>query len=422
MMRDSEAPEPQRFAGRRVLALGTFDSFVATAVAIGRLFEVEGASLKVAALAAEPGQLSARQLAAGGAPEETPVLDAAALVASRLFRDAHVVIAAIDGGRARALFLAMAAADFSREPRRPIVVVASPGVVLADHLAGFMSRAPSDVLCFNTEGDRALYETAAAAIGLDATNAVVTGLLGLDRSLRSASTGRPAIVFFEQPVIPAFRLQRAYLISALGDLARRCPEADVLIKLRHGPGERAHHATRYPFEELAAEVFAEGGRPADLSFTQEPAAELIGRAALVVTVSSTAAVEAIARGTPTRIVSDFGISEALGTGYFVGSGCLAPVRALNPGLGVSADPAWVAASGAVAAPEPMLAQCAALLHGQDLRGAALPLRPLAPAYGSQGWIDFALKREGAVAIHAPHKAGGGGSRLGALLRSLTPRR
>jgi hypothetical protein len=402
-MTNGASPEPEgRFAGRRVLALGTFDSFMKTAASVGRLFVAEGASLRLAALSAEAGQLTARQLRAGGVEESVPVLAAEQAVASRLFRDAHVVVAVVDGGRARELFLALSRADFSREPTRPIVVVASPGVVLADQLAGFMSRAPADVLCFNTASDRALYDAAAAEIGLDATNAVVTGLLGLDREPRTGPPGRPTIVFFEQPVIPARRMQRTHLLAGLIDLAHRFPDADVLVKLRHARDERAHHSTRFHLEDISRELFARGGRPANLSFTHEPAADLIGRASLVATVSSTVALEAMARGVPVRIVSDFGVSEVLGTSYFVGSRCLAPLSTLTPDMDVAVDAGWLANSGAVATPEPLLAQCAALIQGQDLRGSALPLRPLTPAYGSEAWLDFALGRGGPIAVHAPH--------------------
>jgi hypothetical protein len=399
-------PAPDgRFAGRRVLAIGTFDSFVRTAAVIGRLFEAEGASLRIAALAASTGgggQLSPRQLRAGGVHESVPVLAAETLVGSRLFRDAHVIVAIIDGGRARELFLACAAADLSREPSRPIIAVASPGVALTEHLAGFMSRAPADILCFNAEGERKLYQAAAEEIGVDATNGIVTGLLGLDIRPR-APAGPPSIAFFEQPVIPARRMQRTHLLAGLIDVARRRPEVEVLVKLRHARDETAHHQTRFHLEDIARELFARGGRPANLTFTHEPAQQLLDRVSLAATVSSTVAVEAMARGVPTRIVSDFGVSEALGTAYFVGSGCFAALADLSPDMPAVAKPDWVAErSGAAADPEALLAQCAILLEGQARLGAALPLRPLTPAYGSAGWLGYALGLGGPVAVHAPH--------------------
>lgn len=409
-----ETPGASRFAGRRVLALGTFDSFIRTAGVIARLFEAEGASVKFAALSASAGaeQLSARQLRAGGVQETVPVVGAEALVASRLFRDAHLVVAVIDGGRARELFLALAAADLSREISRPLVVIASPGVALIEALQGFMSRAPADVLCFNAEIERAAFEAAAAEIGVDSSNGIVTGLLGLDRQPREAAADRrPSIMFFEQPVIPPRRIQRLYLLAGLADLARRHPEADVLIKLRHARGETAHHRTRFHLDDLAGELFAGGDRPANLVFTHEAAPRLLGRASLAVTVSSTVAVEAMARGIPTRIVSDFGVSETLGTAYFVGSGCFAPFSELAPDMPDVARPEWILErSGASADAEPLLLQCDILLRSQDLRGSPLPLRPLSPAYGSPEWLGHAIGAGGPAAVHAPHlaerKAGG----------------
>jgi hypothetical protein len=395
-----------RFAGRRVLALGTFDSFIRTAAVIGRLFEAEGASMRIAALAASSntGQLSPRQLRAVGVHESVPTLAAETLVGLRLFRDAHVVVAVVDGGRARELFLACAAADLSREPSRPIIVVASPGVALTEHLQGFMSRAPADVLCFNAEAERALYAAAAAEIGVDSTNAVVTGLLGLDiRPRAEPASGPRSIAFFEQPVIPARRMQRTHLLAGLIDLARRLPEVEVLVKLRHGRDETAHHQTRFHLEDIARELFARGGRPSNLTFTHESAHRLLDRVSLAATVSSTVAVEAMARGVPTRIVSDFGLSEALGTSYFIGSGCFASLADLSPDLPAVATEEWLAKrSGAAADPDALLSQCARLVEGQERLGAALPLRPLVPAYGSAGWLGYALGLGGPVAVHAPH--------------------
>ena len=198
-------------------------------------------------------------------------------------------------------------------------------------------------------------------------------------------------------------MQRTHILAGLIDVAKRFPDADVRVKLRHARDETAHHGTRFHLEDLSRELFARGGRPANLGFTHEPASDLLDQASVIATVSSTIAVEAMARGVPTRIVADFGVSEALGTSFYVGSGCLAPLAGLAPNLAATAAPDWLAArSGAAAFPERLLGQCAALLEGQDRLEAALPLRPLTPAYGSADWMRFALGRGGPVAVHAPH--------------------
>lgn len=409
-----------RFRGRRVLALGTHDSFMRVAAVAGRMFEAEGATLAVAALDAGDGrQLSARQLRAAGLPDSVEMHRAQALVGSELFSTSDLLVAAVDGGRARELLLAMGA----RGPGapRPMVAIVSPGLALVERVTGFMSRAPADLVCFNCEDDAALYRAAAAEIGLDASNAVVTGLLGLAPGARAPASGRPAIVFFEQPVIPARRAERAFLVAGLADLARREPGADVLVKLRHAPGESAHHATRHHLETLAEELFASAARPENLVFTHEPADRLLDRAALVATVSSTVAVEAMARGVPTRVVSDFGVSEALGTDFFIGSGCLAPLSSLAPDMPVTVNRDWFdRRSGARIDAEALLERAAELLEARDRAGGSPPLRPLKPAYGSSAWLDHALAAHGPAALHAPHRLERRGGRLAAL-RALAAR-
>ena len=68
--------------------------------------------------------------------------------------------------------------------------------------------------------------------------------------------------------------------------------------------------------------------------------EVLSRTDLLVTVSSTAAVEAIHRGIPTAILTDFGIRESLGNAHFLGSGCLAAFDDLDAGAHPVADGRW----------------------------------------------------------------------------------
>lgn len=140
-----------RFSGRRMLALGGD-----AAAGIAEAFE--GAAIQSATLSEE-----AVRPRAGRAPVVTPK----ALVESRLFRDAHVVVATIGSRQAQALFQALAHADLSREVARPIVVMLADGDLSA--------RAPADVLVFETGQGRARYEAMAADAGFDATNAVISG-------------------------------------------------------------------------------------------------------------------------------------------------------------------------------------------------------------------------------------------------------
>lgn len=73
--------------------------------------------------------------------------------------------------------------------------------------------------------------------------------------------------------------------------------------------------------------------------------EVLDRTDLLVTVSSTAALEALHRRIPTAILTDLGVREALGNHHFVGSGLLASFDRLDKGLAPTPDETWLARQG-----------------------------------------------------------------------------
>lgn len=76
--------------------------------------------------------------------------------------------------------------------------------------------------------------------------------------------------------------------------------------------------------------------------------EVLDRTDLLVTVSSTAALEALHRRIPTALLTDLGVREALGNHHFTGSGCLASWDQLDAGHLPKADEEWVARQGVAA--------------------------------------------------------------------------
>lgn len=76
--------------------------------------------------------------------------------------------------------------------------------------------------------------------------------------------------------------------------------------------------------------------------------EVLDRADLLVTVSSTAALESLHRRVPTVVLTDLGVREALGNHHFVGSGCLASWDQLDAGHRPDPDEDWVARQGVAA--------------------------------------------------------------------------
>jgi hypothetical protein len=76
--------------------------------------------------------------------------------------------------------------------------------------------------------------------------------------------------------------------------------------------------------------------------------EVLDRTDLLVTVSSTAALESLHRRIPTVVLTDLGIREGLGNHHFVGSGCLASWDQLDAGYEPVPDAEWVARQGVAA--------------------------------------------------------------------------
>lgn len=96
--------------------------------------------------------------------------------------------------------------------------------------------------------------------------------------------------------------------------------ARVVVKLRGGPGEHETHREHDGYVELLAGI---GPLPPNLVVPYEPMRHALDRAEGLVTVSSTAAIEAAVHGVPVIALDTFGVDDALINTVFRGSGLLA---------------------------------------------------------------------------------------------------
>lgn len=152
------------------------------------------------------------------------------------------------------------------------------------------------------------------------------------------------VVFAAQPSVPESRKDRTYLLDRLIQHARLHPDREVLLKLRSKPGEHTTHIEELPYQKLAQKT----DLPANFRLVYGHMGEVLDRTDLLVTISSTAALESLHRRIPTVVLSDLGVREALGNHHFVGSGCLASWDQLDTGHEPTPDPAWVARQGVAA--------------------------------------------------------------------------
>ena len=312
---------------------------------------------------------SHRQLAeAGIEPDRVRAVTPAALVTSLAATPPDVLVIALPGGGCQAMLHLLAAADL---PSRPLVITGYVGVVYEKIAEGLLLRAGADLITANSPADLDRFGSVLRGAGVDPGSLVLTRLPFLGAGRPRAFGGRYTVTFAGQPGVPGTRRQRRYLVERLAEHARRHPEREVLVKLRSLPGERVTHVETFPYGELLRELGQ--ARPANLKTATGDMGEVLERTDLLVTVSSTAAVEAITRGVPTAVLTDFGVRETLGNAYFLGSGCLTSFDDLDTAAAPVADVRWARRNGLGAAVDQLPARVTELLAGG-------PLPPLAPFY------------------------------------------
>ncbi len=324
---------------RSVLVLARHDSFFKAGLHHARVFERLGARIEVVALGEGREGLARGQLESLGLSRVPPSRSLAQVCRRDFLESFDVVLLGLDGRPTRQVLrrVAQLYAEGSTA-RRPVLVSYYPGVVFRFHLEGMQSRMSSDLLLLNSPQDLELYRELCRGLGVNDKNGLLTGLSYLAQTLARAKTP-DTVVFFGQPTVPAALAERAYLIEQLARLAERSPAHHIVLKPRHRPGERTLHRDRFHFEDLMAFQRA-SPLPPNLSVSYRPVPELLARAALVVTVSSSAALEALASGIPTRILTDFGLHENLGNHLFSGSGLLTTFPELAWDMPFVLEPTW----------------------------------------------------------------------------------
>nr|WP_051839762.1 DUF6716 putative glycosyltransferase [Streptomyces sp. NRRL F-5126] len=317
-------------------------------------------------------------------------------------RGYDLVVLALVGGGVQAMLHGIAALGLGR---RPVVVTGYVGVVYEKLADGLLLRHGADVVLANSRHDAERFRDVYEGVGADAAGVTQAALPFLGGARYEREEGRDTVVFAAQPSVPATRADRAYLLHRLVEHARLHPRREVLLKLRSRVGEHTTHVEEFPYQRLADRTA--GGLPPNFRLVQGNMGEVLDRADLLVTVSSTAALESLHRRIPTAILTDLGIREPLGNHHFVGSGCLASWDQLDAGLRPDADPVWAGRSGVAAvdattgagsyaaAFDEARARVAALLDGPALPPPApYYTRTTAPGYLPQLLARYHLDPDG----------------------------
>lgn len=353
-----------------------------------------------------------RQLAELGIPADSMrEVTAAEFLRGTDRRTCDVLVLACVGGTVQAMLHGLARAWQGQE-RRPVVVTGYVGVVYEKLADGLLLRHGADVVLANSRHDAKRFRAVYAGAGAD-DGAVVEGALPfLTGDPYRPSRDRPfTVVFAVQPSVPDTRQARDYLLRRAVQHARRHPGRRVLVKLRSRPGEHTTHIEEIPYPKLAARL----DPPPNLELVYGHMGKVLDGTDLLVTVSSTAALESMHRGIPTAVLTDLGIREALGNHQFLGSGCLASWDQLDDGELPAADPAWLREHG-VSADDPFRA----VRDRVTELASADRIPPLAPYYTPRtapGYLPGVLARHGLDAKGEP--TGAAPAREPGPLRRLT---
>ncbi|MFF5854732.1 DUF6716 putative glycosyltransferase [Streptomyces sp. NPDC012751] len=253
-----------------------------------------------------------------------------------------VLVIALVGGGVQAMLHGLRAAWGSG--RRPVVVTGYVGVVYEKLADGLLLRHGADLVLANSRHDADRFRAVYEGVGADASSVTEVALPFLGGTPYTGGHDPYTVVFAAQPSVPDNRRDRTYLLNRLIEHARRHPEREVLLKLRSKPGEHTTHIEELPFQKLVQ------GKdlPANLRLVYGHMGEVLDHTDLLVTVSSTAALEALHRRIPTAVLTDLGVREVLGNHHFTGSGCLASWDQLDAGHRPVPDEEWVARQGVAA--------------------------------------------------------------------------
>ena len=236
---------------------------------------------------------------------------------------------------------ALAAQRVFRGRTRPVLVTGLPGISVPATIRAVASRAGCDLFLLHSKREVDEF----AEIGALRAPTLRFGLAPLPflparipESLPHAELG-PNLVFAAQAKVPTEREHREKILLALADAG------PAVVKLRAWSEEQQTHREAWSYPEIMNDLVVRGRLRADaVGFVGGSMQSALRRSRGLVTVSSTAALEAMAMNRPILIISDFGVSAEMINLVFEGSGCLGTLDDLRCGRLSQPDPEWLAAN------------------------------------------------------------------------------
>lgn len=337
-------------AGIRVVAIADADSFVKWAAALmGSVPGLRPHLLLVRTpLTASIEQQRTALVGTGVRPDDVTRIDFARTAGWLEGQRPDVVLLA-----GRGPFVRLMGRVIDSLTHRPVTVSGLPGMAIPAQRGALEYRRHTDLLVVHSHRETRAFSELARRIGVSMPTALATlpfarrprmlrservridavaahaggvavaerpgGIAEAERTAQPVAVRPPAtdIVFAAQALVPVARDDRAEIAATLVRAAEADPDRRVVVKLRSRPGESETHLERDPYAQ-----FLPSRRPDNLVFSYDSMSSALETAAGLVTVSSTAAIEATAVDVPVIALDSFGVSKSLLNTVFVGSGLL----------------------------------------------------------------------------------------------------
>ncbi|MEO6471575.1 MAG: DUF6716 putative glycosyltransferase [Aeromicrobium sp.] len=218
-------------------------------------------------------------------------------------------------------------------PDRPVLVSGLAGIAVPVIPFGLGFRRAVDVFVLHSRRELREFALASKQVGIPHTYRLATvPFISTapqpieDDAMRLSAAPAPVrnrIVFAAQAMVPASRRDRVWLLRRLVETARAHPQLDVVIKVRARDGEPQTHVEHFSYELLLDDMIAAGEYvPSNVVVESGAMKRHLKRAVGLVTVSSTAILEAIAEDIPCLALTDFGVGAEQINSVLLGSGLL----------------------------------------------------------------------------------------------------
>jgi len=225
-------------------------------------------------------------------------------------------------------------------PTRPVLVSGLPGLCLPASPRAWVFRSRVDLFVVHSRHERRDFAAVGRALG--ATGEVALARLPFLGAPQATTATPDRLLFAAQAKVPEAATERHDVLVALDRLARARPDLRPVVKLRGRDGEAQTHREDLPYDRLWRDLVAAGRvQDGSVDFAVGPMSEHLTGAAGLATVSSTAALEAMAAGVPVLVLGDFGVDERMLNLAFEGSGVIGDLDDLAAGRLRHPTPEWL---------------------------------------------------------------------------------